>query len=129
MGGEEDYGIGSIDSFTNCTQGCRERDDGVRVIGCLFDGDHVCYKDEVSWEPVFNFMLSFSNSTLPPTCPPDPMKKAKFWIGKKKYGQPKKKTCKWLQKRGKKKIEELCAMNDSFKGAKPANQVCTGTCE
>jgi len=118
---DNDYGISSVDNFS-CTQGCSEREDGIRAISCIFQGGHVCTQDEVSWEPAFNFMMSFS-------CPEDPQKKAKFWTGEKKgSGKPQRKKCQWLQKQTPEDIETYCAMTDGFMTAKPAKDVCTGTC-
>ena len=124
----DDYGIKSIDSFTSCTQGCSEREDGVRVIGCLFDGGHICYKEAVSWEPAFNFMLSFSPKVVDPPCPPVD-EDAEFWIGKKKNGAPVLKKCKWLKRRSPTKIEKFCSMSASFDSNLPAKDVCTGICQ
>ena len=42
----------------DCLQGCEEKKDSSHVVGCLFKGGHVCYKNEIPWEPMFQFMLS-----------------------------------------------------------------------
>merc|ERR1712183_391394 len=41
---EEDWGIGEFGNKLSCTQGCSEKQNGDRVVGCLFNGGHVCYK-------------------------------------------------------------------------------------
>ncbi len=49
-----DYG------FFNCVQGCDEDEakNTSHVVGCLFEGGHVCYNNKIPWEPMFEFMLS-----------------------------------------------------------------------
>jgi len=54
--GEDDFGTSMFNTLT-CTQGCNERKDGLRVVGCLFEGGHVFNLDAI-WEPAFNFMLT-----------------------------------------------------------------------
>lgn len=59
--GTTNWGIGGSTAIMNsttlsCTMGCSERADGVRVVGCIFDGGHVCDWD-IIWEPIFHFML------------------------------------------------------------------------
>lgn len=121
---DNDFGISSVSNFA-CSQGCSEREDGVRVIGCIFDGGHDCYGSSVSFEPAFNYMLSFSNIT---SCGSDPDPNAKFWTGFKVQGEPIEKSCKWLAKRTENQIDYFCGLDESFEGSLPAQAVCTGTC-
>ena len=51
----EEYGISEYE--LTCTQGCSEKKDSSHVVGCQFDGGHVCDLDEI-WGPAFNFMLT-----------------------------------------------------------------------
>lgn len=55
---DDTHGVG--DNFLECSIGCTERDDGVRVIGCIFEGGHVCHND-VIWKPALDFMKSMAN--------------------------------------------------------------------
>lgn len=60
-----DLGIES-DNFLRCKIGCGEREDGVRVVGCIFDGKHDCYEDAgVSYDAVYKFIKSYSSYTRP----------------------------------------------------------------
>jgi len=52
--GQEDFGI---PDNLYCTQGCSEREDGIRVVGCLYEGDH-SGPDAKLLESSFNFMLT-----------------------------------------------------------------------
>merc|ERR1712038_1388854 len=83
-----------------------------------------------------SFEPSFSPSTKPTDSPvvcEDPDPKAKFWNGKTKpkpngKEKPRRKTCKWLSNSGIWKINKFCSMTEGFLWAKPAREVCPGTC-
>jgi len=59
----EDWGIGAYGNLITCTLGCGEQENGVRVVGCIFNKGHVCNADMIN-EPIFNFMLESQSSSL-----------------------------------------------------------------
>lgn len=44
--------------FFNCVQGCEEKKETSHVVGCLFQGGHICYKEDIPWDSMLQFMLS-----------------------------------------------------------------------
>ena len=48
----------TTNGFFDCVQGCDEKKNTSHVVGCLFDGGHVCYTEDIPWDSMFQFMLS-----------------------------------------------------------------------
>jgi len=119
-----DWGIGSYSDSLSCTLGCSERDDGVRVVGCIFNGGHICYKDYM-WEPIFNFML---DKPPPPPCTEN--KDDTFLLKKTKKGKPSIQNCSWLASKSKKWKKRICRNRVDHDGVlAPAQEVCQITCD
>jgi len=121
--GNTDWGIGSNGNSLECTLGCSERTDGVRVVGCIFDGGHVCGGNLI-WEPIFNFMMD----TPPPECTEN--NDDIFLLRKKNNGDPVSRDCSWLQSRGKNNKKKICKQKVDHDGVlSPAQDVCQITCD
>lgn len=111
----------SDENNLSCTVGCSESD-SVRVVGCIFDGGHICYKDYM-WEPIFNFMLD----NAPPECTENG--NDNFLLKKRRNGGIIIKDCAWLASSTEKKKKNTCQKkvhaNEDFL---PAQDVCQSTC-
>lgn len=122
---DDDWGIGSFGNQLSCTQGCTEKANSDRVVGCIFNGGHVCNGNFI-WDPVFNFMLSDKLSD--DKCD-DEKEDAEFIFGRNKQsGELKIRTCGWLQ--DKKKPMNVCRNKIIHtENYSPAQDVCKITCK
>jgi len=131
--GDMDWGISSSDKSFKCTLGCSEQNYNV-VVGCIFDGGHVCNKNYI-WEPIFNFMLDIA--TPSPTFAPTTEDRRCienegdiFLLKKKGNGNHVTRDCSWLASfASKKKRNNICNRKVSTKDdLSPAQDVCRITC-
>ena len=54
-----EYKVDQFNKILYCTQGCSESKAEKHVVGCIFNGGHVCGTKFI-WAPAFDFMLSFN---------------------------------------------------------------------
>jgi len=131
---DTDWFIGSDESNLSCTLGCSEKLDSVRVVGCIFDGGHICYKDYI-WEPIFNFMLDKAKLSSAPSASPTRAIECTEndndnFLLKKRNGNYITKNCSWLASRKKKKKDSICKNKvNASKDFSPAQDVCQNTCK
>jgi len=118
--GDTNWGIGSNGNSFSCTTGCNDQVNGVRVVGCIFEGGHVCNKDYI-WDPILNFML---DTTGDGECVEN-MDDIFLW--KNRNGSPITRDCSWLQSKNNKK--SICKNNvKATDKLSPAQDVCKVTC-
>jgi len=130
---EEDWGIASYDDSLTCTLGCGEQADGVRVVGCIFEGGHVCHENYI-WEPIFNFMLAGGISAPIPAPAPTAEDECTEdeddnFLLRKENGNMNavSRDCGWLASRNNK--GKICRSKVDYSGGLgPPQNVCPITC-
>jgi len=128
---DEDWGLGEFTDELSCTQGCTEKENGDRIVGCIFDGGHICEGDFI-WDPVFKFMLDDPNSptTSPSTVvtPCEENDTDEFLLRILNNGSASTQTCGWLKTGN--DASNICQNNVAYTlDYSPAQDVCKETCD